>query len=154
MHQKFVGKVKYTFQKPDGSFKKVSEEILLEAVSFTDAEAIITAHYRGYKLLIVEAINKVQFDDLFLTDPENDDEEVEEIFVLAKIKANVLDLDSEKEKPVGKRFLIRTSNIELVNQILNDRLNGEFSHGWQLLSLTKTPYVNFLPINSVSVFIN
>ena len=143
MNQKFVGKVKYTFQKADGSFKKASEEILLEAVSFTDAEAIITKHYMGYNLLIIEAINKIQFDDLFFTDLIEDDEE--EIFVLAKIKANVLDLDSEKEKPVGKRFLIKTSNIEFVNQILNDRLNGEFAHGWQLLSLTKTPYVDFLP---------
>ena len=142
MNQKFVGKVKYTFQKPDGSFKKVSEEILLEAVSFTDAEAIITKHYMGYNLLIIEAINKIQFDDLFFTDLIDDEEE---IFVLAKIKANVLDLDSEKEKPVGKRFLIKTSNIEFVNQILNDCLNGEFAHGWQLLSLTKTPYVDFLP---------
>lgn len=144
MNQKFVGKVKYTFQKPDGSFKKISEEILLEAVSFTDAEAIITKHYMGYNLLIIDAINKVQFDDLILAEPV--DYDIEEIFVLAKIKANVLDLDSEKEKPVGKRFLIKTSNIEFVNQILNDRLNGEFSHGWQLLSLTKTPYVDYLPI--------
>jgi hypothetical protein len=69
MNNLFQIKVKYTRQLENGSFKRVSEHYLFDAMSFTDAEARVYGMQLGVRFLAyrnVKVTNKLNSQKLML----------------------------------------------------------------------------------------
>lgn len=67
MRPLFVAKVKYTKQSEDGSFKRVSEQFILEAMTFGHAEERVFEqlnHIRGE--VVLDDLKRTSFHDMFL----------------------------------------------------------------------------------------
>lgn len=100
MNTWFTVKVKYTKQLEDGRLKRVTEPYLVDAVSFTDAEARIYEEIGSSVQgeFSITGISKTDFADIFYYEDAED-------WYKCKLTYISVDADSGKEK----RFLTITS---------------------------------------------
>lgn len=113
----FVVKVKYTKQLENGTFKRVSEPYLVNAYTFTDAEARIYEQLgqiiRGE--FVVTNISRADFHDVFFY-PDTD------LWFKVKIKYMTADADSDKVKKVSQNFLISAGTVKEACERLQESL--------------------------------
>lgn len=139
MNSWFTVKVKYTKQLEDGQLKRVTEPYLLDAVSFTDAEARIYEEMgqiiRGE--FIVTNIAKTEFADIF---------QYEDEFVWYKCKVSYLsvDADSGKEKRVTNQFLVSASNVKEAYERLQESLS-DMMVSFDVPMIQVSPIVDIFP---------
>lgn len=149
-NQLFSGKVKFTQQTANGKFKKVSEQVLLEAVSFTDAEKMLYEYYEPIMkqtMVVITNIDKLSFDETILSDEVLD----ERIFVIIKVKIEYQDMDNDKTKTQIYKCLIESASFEeakkMDSQSIADRFSSMTTKS-EIVSITKTLFDDYVYADS------
>jgi len=111
--------VKYTKQFTDGTLKRVTENYLVNAINFTDAEARINKEVGEFVRgeFIVKAIKCEDYADIFCYDDA-------EVFFKAVVSYVSEDADSGKEKKIKNNFLVTAHNIKEAYEKMEDSLKG------------------------------
>jgi hypothetical protein len=142
MNTWYTVKVKYTKQLEDGRLKRVTEPYLVDAQSFTDAEARI--YYElGSSVqgeFLVTGITKTDFADIFHYDDADD-------WYKCKLTYVTMDADSGKEKQVSNNFLVSAHNVkdafERIHESMSDMLVS-----FEIPSIMLSPIVEIFPYDS------
>lgn len=133
----FLCRVKYAKANEQGLLKNVSEQYLVDAVSFTEAEAriydMLGSTIRGD--FQVTNISKSNFIDVF---PYDDID----IWHKCKITYVVADADSGKEKKVTQYMLVTAHDVKEAYERIHESLNN-------MLVTFRVPDVNESPIVEV-----
>ena len=131
----FEVKVQYQKTLEDGKEKKVTELYVVEALSFTEAEARITEEMTPYISGDFDIVSEkiAPYNEILLSDNSNDDK-----WFLSKVSFITLDERTAKEKKQTFRYLVQAATSELAL----DYTNEMFSHGmsdYSIDSVQDTP---------------
>lgn len=145
----FEVKIQYQKTLEDGKEKKVTEQYVVEALSFTEAEARIIEEMSAY---IADSIDVVAekiapYNEIFLSDKSDDDK-----WFISKVGFITIDERTAKEKKQTFRYLVQAETSEKAM----DYTKEMFSHGMSDYSIdavqdTPTLEVFFLYDNKDSV---
>ena len=139
MNNWFTAKVRYTKQLEDGTFKRVSEPYLVNALTFTDAEtriydelgSIIRGEFK------ITGCNPTNYDDVVtLTDVD--------YFFEAKVRMNVADMDATKPKMVTKKILVSGADISDAFDNLKEVVD-KYVTDIEVIGISKTQIVDIFP---------
>lgn len=134
----FTVKVKYLKQLDNGSITSKSEAYMLNALSFTEAEArlqgILEEYIPEYNLLTVA---KTNIQDVII-------DEAQEFFYKVKVSYISADPDSGKEKKINENYLIQADGLKESYEKMEVRLQGSIVD-WEIPSITKTNIVDVFP---------
>lgn len=115
-------KVQYQKTLEDGKEKKVTEQYVVEALSFTEAEARIieemTPYFSGEFDVVSEKI--APYNEIFLSDKSDDDK-----WFISKVGFITIDERTAKEKKQTFRYLVQAETSEKAM----DYTKEMFSHG-------------------------
>ena len=115
-------KIQYQKMQEDGREKKVTEQYVVEALSFTEAESRIieemTSYIDGDFDVVSEKI--APYNEIFLSDRTDDDK-----WFISKVGFITLDERTDKEKKQTFRYLVQAATSELAL----DYTKEMFSHG-------------------------
>lgn len=118
----FEVKVQYQEIQEDGKEKKVTEQYVVEALSFTEAETRIieemTPYISGEFDVVSEKI--APFIEIFLSDKRDDDK-----WFVSKVAFITIDEKTEKEKKQTFRYLVQAATSEIALDYTKEML----SHG-------------------------
>ena len=118
----FEVKIQYLKMQEDGKEKKVTEQYVVEAESFTEAEARIieemTPYISGEFYVVSEKI--APFSEIFLSDKSDDDK-----WFISKVGFITIDEKTAKEKKQTCRYLVQAETSEKAM----DYTKEMFSHG-------------------------
>lgn len=118
----FEVKVQYQEMQEDGKEKKVTEQYVVEALSFTEAETRIieemTPYISGEFDVVSEKI--APFIEIFLSDKRDDDK-----WFVSKVAFITIDEKTEKEKKQTFRYLVQAATSEIALDYTKEML----SHG-------------------------
>jgi uncharacterized membrane protein len=141
MNSWFTVKVKYTKQLEDGRLKRVTEPYLLDAVSFTDAEARIYEEL-GSQItgeFIITNIAKTDYADIFYYEDADD-------WYKCKLNYISIDADSGKEKKVSNNFLVTAGSVKEAYDRIKESLS-EMTVTFEISSIMLSPIVEVMPYN-------
>ena len=131
----FEVKVQYQKMQDDGKEKKFTEQYVVEALSFTEAEARsikeMTPYVSGDFDVVSEKI--APYNEIFLSDNSTDDK-----WFVSKVCFITLDEKTAKEKKQTFRYLVQAETSEKAM----DYTNEMFSHGmsdYSIDSVQDTP---------------
>ena len=115
-------KIQYQKMQEDGKEKKVTEQYVVEALSFTEAETRIieemTPYISGEFDVVAEKI--APYNEIFLSDRTDDDK-----WFVSKVAFITIDEKTEKEKKQTFRYLVQAATSELALDYTKEML----SHG-------------------------
>lgn len=135
----FLCKVKYAKENEQGLLKNVSEQYLVDAVSFTEAEAriydMLGSTIRGD--FQVTNISKSNFVDVF---PYDDID----IWHKCKITYVVADADSGKEKKVTQYMLVTAHDVKEAYDRIHESLSNMLVT-FRVPDITESPIVEVFP---------
>ena len=108
----FLVKLSNESMTPSGSMKKVSESYVIEAVSFTEAEARTIGELQPKidRELVVDAMSKVSFSGIIRTGKER--------WYKAKLNYITIDERSGKEKRKATFMIVEADSVEDANKII------------------------------------
>lgn len=108
----FLVKVSYESMTHSGSMKKVRESYVIDAVSFTEAEARTIGELQPKidRELVVDAMSKVSFSGIIRTGKER--------WYKAKLNYITIDERSGKEKRKATFMLVEADSVEEANKII------------------------------------
>ena len=141
----FSVKIKYLKQNPeDGSIQSKSESYMLNALSFTEAEArlqgILEEYISEYNLI---ACAKTNIQDVII-------DEAFDYFYKVKVSYISADPDSGKEKKINENYIIQAGGLKDAYEKMEGRLKGSIVD-WEIPSITKTTVVDVFPYIEESV---
>lgn len=118
----FEVKIQYQKMQEDGKEKKVTEQYVVEAMSFTEAETRIAEEMLPYTDGDLDVVSEkiAPYNEIFISDNSTDDK----LFV-SKVSFITLDEKTAKEKKQTFRYLVQAATSELAM----DYTNEMFSHG-------------------------
>ncbi len=141
MNTWYTVKVKYTKQLEDGRLKNVTEPYLIDAVSFTDAEARayeeVGSSVRGE--FSIKGITKTDFADIFYYEDCDD-------WYKCKLSYVNIDADSGKEKKISNNYLVTASNVQQAYERIHESMQ-DMMVTFDIPSIMLTPIVEVLPYN-------
>ena len=115
-------KIQYQEMQEDGKEKKVTEQYVVEALSFTEAETRIieemTPYISGDFDVVAEKI--APYNEIFLSDRTDDDK-----WFVSKVAFITIDEKTDKEKKQTFRYLVQAATSELALDYTKEML----SHG-------------------------
>lgn len=139
MNQWYQAKVKFTKQMEDGTLKRITEPYLLDAVSFTDAEARIYEEVgeqiRGE--FIVSDVSKKDYADIFHYEDAD-------YWYQAKVTYVSVDAYSGKEKKVTNLFLVSADNVKEAYERIYESL-ASMLVSYEIPEIKLTPIVDIFP---------
>ena len=105
----FEVKIQYQKIQDDGKEKKVTEQYVVEALSFTEAEKRITEEMYSYihDSFDVVAEKIAPYSEIILSDKSDDDK-----WFLSKISFVTIDEKTAKEKKTSQRLLVQADTSE------------------------------------------
>ena len=128
-------KVQYQKMQEDGKEKKVTEQYVVEAMSFTEAESRIAegmTHYiDGDFDVVSEKI--APYNEILLSDNSNDDK-----WFLSKVSFITLDERTAKEKKQTFRYLVQAATSELAMDYTNE-ISSLGTYDYSIDSVQDTP---------------
>ena len=118
----FEVKIQYQKTLEDGKEKKVTEQYVVEALSFTEAEARIAEEMLPYTDGDLDVVSEkiAPFNEILLSDNSTDDK-----WFVSKVGFITLDEKTAKEKKQTFRYLVQARTSELAM----DYTKEMFSHG-------------------------
>lgn len=130
----FECKVRYEKTQEDGSEKLVNEQYVVDALSFTEAEASIIDNMSvyvsdGFK---VANINPANYNEIFFSDIDDDD-----LWFKARLAFITIDEKKDKEKRTYVNYLIQAKCIERAKRYV-DEVMGKTMIDYELKSLSET----------------
>ncbi|MBQ0072801.1 MAG: DUF4494 domain-containing protein [Prevotella sp.] len=134
----FETKIRYEKLMEDGLQKKVTEQYVVDALSFTEAENTIIEEVSSYISgdFTVADIKKATYSEIFFTENPRDDR-----WYKAKIQYIVLDEKSGKEKLTNVYHLVQSNTLQ--NAVANiEEVMGTTMQDWKLASIAETAIVD------------
>lgn len=118
----FEVKIQYREMQEDGREKKVTEQYVVEALSFTEAESRITEEMTPYIDGDFDVVSEkiALYNEIFLSDNSTDDK-----WFVSKVGFITIDERTAKEKKQTFRYLVQAATSELAL----DYTKEMFSHG-------------------------
>lgn len=116
----FECSVSYERTQDNGTQKRVTEKYVVEALSFTEAEANITEEISYYvsEELKVKGIVPAQYSEIFFSDAANDG-----YWFKVKVKFITIDEKTSKEKYTNVVYLVQGSDISSAKANIEKELN-------------------------------
>ena len=118
-------KIQYQKMQEDGKEKKVTEQYVVEALSFTEAESRIAEEMLPYTDGDLDVVSEkiAPYNEILLSDNSNDDK-----WFLSKVAFITIDEKTAKEKKQTFRYLVQAETSEhaldytktMLNQCLSD----------------------------------
>lgn len=138
--QWYTVKVKYIKEFEDGAIKKVTEAFLLQAETFTDAEARIYEEVISYLRndAVVTNIAKTDYADIFHYDDSDK-------WYKCKLQYVDVNPDNGKEKKITQNFLITANNVKDAFDRLHECLRGMLT-SFEVPSIVLSPIVDVFPM--------
>lgn len=117
----FETKIRLDKTQEDGTQKKVTEQYVVEAMSFTEAEVKITAVAKDYTPgdFSVKNITPTSYHEIFFSENSKDDK-----WYKAKLQFITIDEKTEKEKHQTVYYLVQGSSTESAQKNINEVMNG------------------------------
>ena len=132
MHKWFECTIKYEKQLEEGKVAKTTERYLVDALTFTEAEARIIKEMKPFISgeFEVANINPQKYSELFWN------EKCDKWF---KTKVNFIVLDEEKgvEKKVANYMLVQANDLKEARELLVDGMKGSQAD-WEIASISET----------------
>lgn len=118
----FEVKIQYQKMQEDGKEKKVTEQYVVEAMSFTEAETRIAEEMLPYTDGDLDVVSEkiAPYNEIFISDNSTDDK-----WFVSKVGFITLDEKTAKEKKQTFRYLVQARTSELAM----DYTKEMFSHG-------------------------
>ena len=141
MNSWYTIKVKYTKQLDDGRLKRVTEPYLVDAVSFTDAEARIYEEV-GTSVkgeFLITGITKTDFADIFYYEDSDD-------WYKCKLTYISVDADSGKEKKISNNFLVTAGNVKEAYERIHESMQ-DMMVTFEIPSIALSTIVEVFPFN-------
>lgn len=148
MEQKYECRIRYE-KNIDGKLKKVTEAYLVDALSYTEAEARIIkeqCQYIGGEYQITN-IKRAKYAELFPSQLDSDDR-----WYNCKIHIMLLDEAKGVEKKVAQMLLVQASSVESAIKYLNEGMKGTLSD-YVIVAVSESPIVDFFPYTPDSVIV-
>jgi hypothetical protein len=117
----FICKIRYEKAMEDGLQKKVTEQYVVNAMSFTEAEARITEEMSSYisgEFEVVE-IDRCVFKEIFFSD-----EDMADTWYKSKLQFITIDEKTEREKRSNIYYLVQGSSLESARKNIDEVMNG------------------------------
>ena len=134
----FNAKIKYLKQLENGSITKVSESYLLNALSFTEAEArlqgILEEYISEYQL---KSLSPINIQDVIIDDSKDN-------FFKTKVCFISSDPDTGKEKKINESYMVQANNSAEAIEKLSERLKGSIVD-FEIVSTSKTSILDVFP---------
>ncbi|MDH6305834.1 hypothetical protein M2459_003045 [Parabacteroides sp. PF5-5] len=142
MHNWFECKVSYEKMLENGMQKKVSEPYLVDALSFTEAEARIIEEIRPFITgeFTIADIKRARFSEIFFN--ENGDR-----FYRIKVYFISLDEKSGAEKKTAVQMLAQASDLKSAIAILEEGMKGTMAD-YTIASVTETALMDVFPFSA------
>lgn len=139
MHNWFECKVSYEKMLENGMQKKVTEPYLVDALSFTEAEARIIEEIKPYISgeFTIADIKRAKLSELFFTDHGDR-------FFKAKVLFITLDEKSGTEKKTAVQMLAQASDIKEAMLVIEKGMAGTLAD-YTIASLTESPIMDVFP---------
>lgn len=141
MAQWFEVKVKYDKMLETGVQKTVTEPYLVDALSFTEAEARITEEMKPFISgdFVVSAVKKERYTDIFYN--ENGDR-------WYKVKANFITIDEKTavEKKTANLMLVQAGNFEEALKVFLEGMKGIMAD-YEIASIAETSLMDVFAAN-------
>lgn len=117
----FICKIIYEKTMEDGLQKKVLESYVVDAMSFTEAEARITEEMKAYISgeFTVQEIDRCKFKEIFF-----DDKDASDFWYKAKVNFITIDEKTEKEKKTAVHYLVQANSVEGANKNIDEVMGG------------------------------
>lgn len=139
----FISTVKFDKIMPNGAQKTVSEQYLLDAESFTDAEARTIEKVKPYIPgdFSIPRISKAQFSSLCLSDNLSDDR-----FYKVKVGYIILDEKSGVEKRKNQSVLVQAYDFKRAYKRFVDYMSETISD-YEIISISETSIIEYFPLD-------
>ena len=139
MTEYFLTKIKYLKQDAeDGTIKSVTEEYVLNALSFIEAETrlqiILEEYIAEYDLI---KCDKMNIQDVIIDESRSN-------FFKVKVSYVSADPDSGKEKAINELYLVQADETKEAYNKMEERLQGSIV-SWEIPSIAKTKIVDVFP---------
>jgi hypothetical protein len=142
MNNWFECKVSFDKMMENGMQKKVTEPYLVDAFSFTEAEARIIEEIQPFVSgeFVVTDIKRARLSEIFFN--ENGDR-----FYLVKVFFVTVDEKSGAEKKTTARMLAQASDFKEAVAVFEEGMHGTMSD-YTIASVTETPLVDIFPFSA------
>ena len=130
----FICKIRYEKTMDDGLQKKVTEAYVVDAMSFTEAEARITEEMKSYISgeFEVQEIDRAAYKEVFFSDSENADK-----WYKSKVQFITIDEKTDKEKKTNVNYLVQGSSLENARKNI-DEVMGVIWIDYSIASVSET----------------
>lgn len=134
----FEVKIQYKKMLEDGKEKKVTEQYVVEALSFTEAESRIAEEMLPYTDGDLDVVSEkiAPFNEIFISENSTDDK-----WFLSKVVFITLDEKTAKEKKQTFRYLVQAATSEHALDYTKTMLNQCLSD-YSIDSVQDTPILN------------
>ena len=133
-------KIQYQEMQEDGREKKVTEQYVVEALTFTEAESRIieemTPYISGEFDVVSEKI--APYNEILLSDRADDDK-----WFISKVAFITIDEKTEKEKKQTFRYLVQAATSELALDYTKEMLSHGMSD-YRIDAVKDTPTIDVL----------
>lgn len=134
----FETKIRYSKVQEDGTEKNVTEQYVVDALSFTEAEKRILEEMKtfisgDYK---ITAITPASYHEIFFSDMDKDDK-----WYKAKLMFITIDEKSQKEKRSTMTYLVQASSLDGANKNVKDIMGGTMID-YESVAITETPFMD------------
>lgn len=139
----FEVKIQYQKMQDDGKEKKVTEQYVVEAMSFTEAESRITEEMTPYTDGDFDVVSEkiAPYNEILLSENSNDDK-----WFLSKVAFITIDEKTAKEKKTSKRLLVQAETSEKAMDYTKEMLSHYMSD-YSIDSVQDTPTLDvFIPV--------
>ncbi|MDR2231586.1 MAG: DUF4494 domain-containing protein [Tannerella sp.] len=142
MNNWFECKVSYDKAGEDGMVKKVTEPYLVDALSFTEAEARIIEEIRPFISgdFTVAGIKRVRLTELFFNASGDRYYRVKVFFI-------TLDEKSGTEKKTASQMLAQASTVREAIEVVEDGMKGTLID-YVIAAITETPLMDVIPFSA------
>ena len=137
----YLCKVKYGRQEEDGGLKQVTDEYLVDAVSYTDAEARV--HHLGRELpgdFAVASIRKTNFAEIIPS-------EEAETWYKCKVTYHTVDGDRDKEVKITTFLLVCANTVKHAFETLEKHFSNMLV-AYEVPSIIQTNIVEVYPYDA------
>ena len=141
MHNWFECKIRYEKVMEDGKNKKVTEPYLVDALSFTEAEARIIEEMKPFITgeFTVSDIKRANYTELFTSDEDTADE-----WFKVKLYFITLDEKSGMEKKSASNVLVQAADLRDAVKKLDEGMKGTMAD-YEIANVAETAIMDVYP---------
>ncbi|MBF0577709.1 DUF4494 domain-containing protein [Dysgonomonas sp. GY617] len=139
MHNYFESKVSYDKTMESGTSKKVTEPYLVDALSFTEAEARTIEELKPFISgdFTITAIKRAKLSEIFFN--ENGDR-----YFKAKVNFITIDVKAGKERKTSVLMLAQACDIDEAKKVINKGMEGTLAD-YEVEALAETKIMDVFP---------